>query len=243
MVIAPRLAEHPDVLAAGARLPGRLHDHALRRAGRRCSPTTTVRALRRRLPRSRTRCSTSRSRRRRGRSRCPTTTSSCAAQQIAALEAALDVLRRARARVRAPLGPRLRRARGVPARRRRARARRARLDGRHDQGRRRRAARRGRARRAAEDLLVPAVPGGARRRRCSPDVADGDRARPRGLARRRAAALRRGRRRAAAAPAPSCDGHVYGLGGRDLHPRGRPRRLRRRAPAPTSACRGEPCPV
>ena len=45
MVIAPRLAEHPDVLLPGARLPGRLHDHPLGRAGRRCSTTRTSRAF------------------------------------------------------------------------------------------------------------------------------------------------------------------------------------------------------
>ena len=79
-VIAPRLAEHPDVL-----LPvlvcqdGFTITHSAEPvellAGRR------RRALRRRRTASRTRCSTSRGRRRRGRSRCPTTTSSCAASR------------------------------------------------------------------------------------------------------------------------------------------------------------------
>ena len=69
-----------------------------------------------------------------------------------------------------------------------ARARRARLVSGHDQGRRRRAARRGRAGRAAEDRLVPAVPARGARAELLQDVAVGDRPRPGGLARRRAAA-------------------------------------------------------
>ena len=51
MVMAPRLAEHPDVLAAGARLPRRLHDHALRGAGRAARRRRRA-ALRRRVPTS-----------------------------------------------------------------------------------------------------------------------------------------------------------------------------------------------
>ena len=87
--------------------------------------------------------------------------------------------------------------RGLPARRRGARTRLPRLQRRHGEGRGGRAARRGRGRRPAEDLLVPAVPGrgdpaALRRPR------DGCRARPRRLARRGAAFVRRGRRGAPA---------------------------------------------
>ena len=215
-VIAPRLAEHPDVLLPvlvcqdgftithSAEPVELLADEDVRGS----SATT----------RSRIRCSTPRSRRRRARSRCRTTTSSCGASRSRALEAALEAFAERRGRVRAALGPLVRPGRGVPARRRGARARRARLVGRDDQGRRRRAARRGRAGRAAQDRLLPAVPGrgGSRallgRRRLR------DRPRPGRLAGRRrrhsyaelaAALYRRG---------AELRGHVYGLGGRDLHP-------------------------
>ena len=50
----------PRRAAAGARLPGRLHDHARRRAGELLADDGRAR-LRRRVPRSRIRCSTSRS--------------------------------------------------------------------------------------------------------------------------------------------------------------------------------------
>ena len=73
-------------------------------------------------------------------------------------------LRAARRRAVAPHRPRLRRRRGLPARRRRARARLPRLDRRHGEGRGRRAARRGRGGRPAPDLLVSAVPGRRGRR-------------------------------------------------------------------------------
>ena len=62
-------------VAARARVPGRVHGHALRRAG--LAPRRRGRRrVRRRLHDPVSRCSTPTTRRRRGRSRCPTTTSS-----------------------------------------------------------------------------------------------------------------------------------------------------------------------
>ena len=147
----------PRCAAAGARLPGRLHDHPLGRAGgapagRRASARSSASTA------SRTRARHRRSRRRRGRSRCPTTTSSCAAS------------RRPRSRPRSTSSPRSAAEFALLTGRRLgaleeyrldgadARDRRARLDRRHDQGRHRRAARRRRAGRAAEARLVPALP-------------------------------------------------------------------------------------
>ena len=157
-------------------------------------------------------------RRRRGRSRCPTTTSSCAAS------------RRPRSRPRSTCSTRSRpSSSGCPGADygaleeyrlddADARDRRARLHGRNGQGRRRRAARRARAGRAPEARLVPAVPrrGGRGRARATCDSRR--RARPRRLAGRHAAAPRRGRRSALRQRLSSSAGHVYGLGGRDLHP-------------------------
>ena len=126
-VIAPRLAEHPDVL-----LPvlvcqdGFTITHSAEPVE--LLPDEVVRRLRRRLLASRTRCSTSAARRRRGRSRCRTTTTSSAAsrrprsrrRELAFGDLAAEFERLCR--------PRLRRGRGVPARRRRDCDRRARLD-------------------------------------------------------------------------------------------------------------------
>ena len=92
----------------------------------------------------------------------------------------------------APHRPQLPRRRRLPARGRGARARLSRLDRRHSKGRRRPVARRGRGSRPAPDLLLPAVPrrsGGARRWRRGRDRG----ARPGRLARRGAAARRRSR--------------------------------------------------
>ena len=104
-MIAPRLAEHPGRAAAGARLPGRLHDHALGRAGRRCSPTRPSSSFvgEYRIPHSVLDVAQ------------PTTQGPFAMpdyyyefrrQQAAAIEAAPSALRRPRGRVRAAHRPR-----------------------------------------------------------------------------------------------------------------------------------------
>ena len=216
----------PRGAAAGARLPGRLHDHALGRAGHAAPgrggarfvgdysiPNAVLDVAR------------------------PTTQGPFAMpdyyyefrrQQAAAMEAARDVFGRARGRVRAAsAAAATARSRSTGSRARNG-GRRPRLDRRNDQGRRRRAARGGRARRPAEDRSFRPFPAAAvaaalARRRL------GRRARPRRLARRHAAAPRRGRGRALR---QRCElgGAVYGLGGRDLHPHRRSRGLRRRAP-------------
>ena len=89
--------------------------------------------------------------------------------------------------------------RAVPPRRRGARRRLPRLDGRDGEGRRRRAARPRRAGRAAADPLVPAAAAPARSAPRCVGVGDRRRARPGRLAGRRAAARRGGRR----APSPA----------------------------------------
>ena len=107
----------------------------------RCSPTRRCGTSSARTA-SRTRCSTLARRPRRARSRCRTTTSSCAAQQTAAIEAA--------AVSSSELGDELSELTGRPTRpsrrtgrRRGPRARLSRFDRRHRQGRRRRAPREG----------------------------------------------------------------------------------------------------
>ena len=100
MVMAPRIAEHPRRPAAGARLPGRLHDHALGRAGRAASRRRR-RALRRRRTASRTPCSTSTRPTTQGPFAMPDYYFEFRRQQAAAIEAAARRPRRGRGRVRA----------------------------------------------------------------------------------------------------------------------------------------------
>ena len=150
-------------------------------------------------------------------------------QQAAAIERAADVLTDLAVEFELLTGRRLGAGRGVPPRRSLDRDRRARLLGRNDQGRRRRPARRRRAGRPPEDRLVPPVPRRGRRSR-APGRRLGHRARSRRLTRRRTAAARRARRSALRERlrAPR-------LGLRPRRPRPSPRgHPRRRSPAPAS---------
>ena len=236
---APRRASRRA--AAGARLPGRLHDHALRRAGELLADED-VRALRRRVRDSAPVARHRRTRRRRGRSRCPTTTSSCAGSRSPRSSArARRAAPSSRPSSSALTGRRYGALEPYRLDGRRPRDRRARLDRRHHQGRRRRAARRGRARRPAEDRsfrpfparrVARAARGGRRRSSCST-------APTRPAARRRSSP--RSRRRCTAAAASS-RGHVYGLGGRDLHPEDM-REVFAGAALAYVGLRGEPCPA
>ena len=141
MVIAPRVAEHPDVsLPVLVCQDGFTITHA-RGAGRAARRRRGAR-LRRRLP-ARDRAARCRARRRpKGRLRCPTTTTNCGGANRGT-RAAPRVLADVAGEFERLTGRAYRRTRRLPARRRRSRDRRAGIVRRHDQGRRRRAARRG----------------------------------------------------------------------------------------------------
>ena len=240
-VIAPRLAEHPDVLAPRARLPGRLHDHPLGRAGRAARRRRDVARVRRRLPDPAPAARPRRGRPRRAPSRCPTTTSSSGTSRSAAIAGGAGESSRSSATS----------SNGSPA---------AAYGSSRPTGSTTRSARssawapRPARRRTSSTSSAPR----ARRSACSRSARSG-RSRPRQSARRSRASrpsscstgqtrpaarrlFRRGRRGALPAR-PRVRSHVYGLGGRDLHPDGHPRAS---SPAPrptTSGVRSEPCPV
>ena len=208
----------PGRAPARDRLPRRLHDHPLRRAGRaarrrrRCASSSASTG-------SRTRCSTSSASTTQGPFAMPDYYFELRRQQADAIEAPLDDLRRARRRVRSSDRPvATARSRPYRARRRRARARLPRLDA--PAPRRTSStscATEGEARRPAEDLLLPAASRPSeiaeRARRGRDAVVVLDRADSPGgappLFAEVAVALR---------PGPALRSHVYGLGGRDLHP-------------------------
>ena len=158
-VLAPRLAEHPEVLLPvivcvdGFTITHSAEPVEPARRRRTCAPSSASTG-------SRTPSSTSRSPTTQGPFAMPDYYYELRRGQAAAIEDALEVFERARRRAdeTSPAAD-VRRRRGLPARRRRARARLPRLDRRHREGRGRRAARRGRGGRPAADLLVPAVPG------------------------------------------------------------------------------------
>ena len=215
-VLAPRLAEHPDVLlpCSSARTGSRSRT---RRSRSRCSTTTTSAASSASTA-SRTRCSTSRDPTSQGPFAMPDSYFELRYQQVAAMAAALPVFDELATSWSALTGRRYSVRSSRTASTSRARRRLPRLDRRHGEGRRRRSARGRRSGRAAARCArsgrCRAPPSGLR----SSERRDGRRARPGRLAGRR---IRRWPRRSAPrSPARGAlvRSYVYGLGGRELHP-------------------------
>ena len=245
MVMAPRIAEHPDVLLPvlvcqdGFTITHSAEPVELLADERRHGTSSATYA------RPASRCSTSRTRRRRARSRCRTTTSSSGASRLPRSRP------RCRCSTRSPTE--FERALAAAAT---APVEAYRLDDaeraivalgstrRHRQGRRRRAARR-RARPSACCKIVSFRPFPAERvaraARAACDV--GDRARPRRLAGRRAAALRRARRRALRQRRRARTATSTGSAAATCIPRTCARSSRGDVLPTTSACEVSRCPV